>query len=171
MNISLRIKLFLIIRSFDFVVEQEDTLPANARTALLLNLNKDIYLIEGSTIVDIVKKAKIKGIDIILVYEQDIEKGGCPFSRLLIIEKTSTELHGPPFRTFREIAIPLYTRDEYHEICLRLILQKMGATNVKEPKFAMAREQINFRSIRGKRSMTKAIRQSFGEKIENIIDK
>ena len=80
------------------------------RYFILLNLNKDISLIEGSTTVDIVKMAKIKGIDIILVHEQDIEKGGCPFSRLLIIEKTSTELHGPPFRTFREISIPLYQR-------------------------------------------------------------
>jgi len=70
--------------------------------------------------------AKNKGIRIILVHEQDLDKGGCPFS--LIIEKTSTELLDPPFKLFREIAIPLYTRDEYRTISLRLILQKMITT-------------------------------------------
>jgi len=45
-------------------VEQDDTLSANARKALLLYLSKDISLIEESTTVDIVKMAKNKGIDI-----------------------------------------------------------------------------------------------------------
>jgi len=109
-------------------VEQKDNVhPPLERQVLLLYLNNDIFLDkEQSKTLEIVKMAKNKGICVILVHEQDIDKGGCPFS--LIIEKTSTELLDPPFKLFREIAIPLYTRDEYRTISLRLILQKMGAT-------------------------------------------
>jgi len=89
-------------------------------------LNNGISLDKESKTLEIVKMAKNKDICIILVHEQDVGKGGCPFS--LIIEKTSTELLDPPFKLFREIAIPLYTRDEYRTISLRLILQRMGAT-------------------------------------------
>jgi len=72
--------------------------------------------------------AKNKGIDIILVHEQDIDNGGCPLS--LVMENTPTELLDP-IQYFKVIAIPLYTRGEYRKISLRLILQKMGATNMK----------------------------------------
>jgi hypothetical protein len=107
--------------------EQSNVLhPPIERQVLLLYLNKYISLDKESKTLEIVKMAKNKGISIILVHEQDIDKGGCPFS--LIIEKTSTELLDPPFKLFREIAIPLYTRDEYRTISLRLILQRMGAT-------------------------------------------
>ena len=37
--------------------------------------------------------AKNKGIDIILVHEQDIDNGGCPLS--LVMENTPTELLDP----------------------------------------------------------------------------
>jgi hypothetical protein len=112
------------------VEQQEDNahLPIE-RQVLLLYLNNDVSLGKESKTWEIVMMAKNEGICIILVHEQDIHKGGCPFS--LIIEKTSTELLDPPFKLFREIAIPLYTRDEYRRISLRLILQKMGATTVR----------------------------------------
>jgi hypothetical protein len=107
-------------------VDQDNVHPPIERQVLLLYLNKYISLDKESKTLEIVKMSKNKGISIILVHEQDIDKGGCPFS--LIIEKTSTELLDPPFKLFREIAIPLYTRDEYRTISLRLILQRMGAT-------------------------------------------
>jgi len=107
-------------------VELDNVPPPIEKQVLLLYLNNGISLDKESKTLEIVKMAKNKGIYIILVHEQDVDKGGCPFS--LIIEKTSTEMLDPPFKLFREIAIPLYTRDEYRTISLRLILQKMGAT-------------------------------------------
>ena len=107
-------------------VEQDNVYPPLERQVLLLYLNSDISRDKESKTLEIVKMAKNKGTSIILVHEQDIDKGGCPFS--LIIEKTSTEMLDPPIKIFREIAIPLYTRDEYRTISLRLILQRMGAT-------------------------------------------
>jgi hypothetical protein len=49
--------------------------------------------------------AKNKGIKSSPSTSKIVEKGGCPFS--LVVDKTSTELLGPPFRIFREIAISL----------------------------------------------------------------
>ena len=43
------------------------------------------------------------------------------------MENTPAELIDSPVNIFRDIAIPLYTRDEYRKISLRLILQKMGS--------------------------------------------
>jgi len=69
-------------------VEQEDNPhPPIQRQVLLLYLTNDISLDKESKTLEIVKMAKNKGIYIILVHEQDIDEGGCPFS--LIIEKTS----------------------------------------------------------------------------------
>jgi len=113
-------------------VEQEDILvypPIGRGQVLLLYLNNATSFNKESKLLEIVKMAKNKGTSIILVHEQDIGKGGCPFS--LVIEKTSTELLDPPFKIFREIAIPLYTRDEYRTISLRLVLRRMGATTEK----------------------------------------
>ena len=69
-------------------VEQDNGPPKIERQqVLLLFLNKYISLDKESKTLEIVKMAKNKGIYIILVHEQDIDEGGCPFS--LIIEKTS----------------------------------------------------------------------------------
>ena len=73
------------------VEEEEDNVhPPIERQVLLpvLYLNSDISLNKESKIFEIVKMAKNKGTSIILVHEQDVGKGGCPFS--LIIKKTST---------------------------------------------------------------------------------
>lgn len=99
-------------------------LPAVGKRVLLLYLNSDTFLNnQADKLADVVKAAKEEGIDTILVHEQDIDRGSCPFS--LIMENTPEELIYPPFNIFRDIAIPLYTRDEYRRISLRLILQKM----------------------------------------------
>ena len=48
---------------------------------LLLYLHKDTFSSAAeSSVAASIKAAKQKGISIILVHEQDIDKGGCPFS-------------------------------------------------------------------------------------------
>jgi len=133
-----------LVEEEDSSVELDNVHPSIERQVLLLYLNNGISLDKEGKTLEIVKMANNKGIYIILVHEQDIDKGGCPFS--LIIEKTSTELLDPPFKLFREIAIPLYRRDEYRTISLRLVLQRMGATMGKRAGrkcFTMRRQSIH----------------------------
>jgi hypothetical protein len=65
-------------------------------------------------------------ISIVLVHEKDTAKGGCDFGDFFA--KAPEELIKPPNNLFRDIAIPLYSTEEYRIISLRQILCKMGAT-------------------------------------------
>ena len=103
---------------------ERDPLTA-PKQILLLYLNKDTFSdVEGS-VAAVVKVAKQKGIDIILAHEQDIDKGGCPFS--YFFKNTPEELIDYPFTIYKDIAIPLYSRDEYRKMSLSLILNKIGS--------------------------------------------
>jgi len=63
-------------------VDQDNVHPPIERHALLLYLKNGISLDKESKTLEIVKMAKNKGICIILVHEQDIDKGGCPLASL-----------------------------------------------------------------------------------------
>jgi len=125
--------------------EYDEVPPVAEKRALLLYLNQDSFSDDENKLADIVKAAKKQGIDTILVHEQDTIIGGCPFSS--IIENTPSELKEPPFRIFKDIAIPLYRRDEYRKISMRLILQKMEAVHVKERSDFVERIRIHGRSF------------------------
>ena len=115
------------------------------KRVLLLYLNRNTFFNnQQDELLGVIKAAKKEGIDFILVHEHDTDKGSCPFG--LIIENTPDELLYPPFNIFRDIAIPLYKRDEYRKISLRVILQKMGAVDdVKR------RRLLQFSSIQSKK--------------------
>jgi len=104
---------------------------ADQKQVLLLYLNKKTFCDSG--VADIVKVAKQKGTDIILVHEQDVDKGGCPFS--YCFDHTPEELTERPYSIFRDIAIPLFTREEYRKISLQKILHKIEGTGKKKRCF------------------------------------
>jgi hypothetical protein len=66
---------------------------------------------------------KDAGIDIMLVHEQDSERGWCKFSQFF--EQTPQILVDPPYQLYNEMAIPLHTRSEYRIVSLRKIITKM----------------------------------------------
>jgi hypothetical protein len=100
-------------------------------TFLLLYLNEHTF--EGSTEDQNELTAIIQScidnsdIRIVLVHEKDTEKGGCDFGDFF--GKAPEELIKPPNSLFQDIAIPLYSIEEYRIISLRHILCKMGATD------------------------------------------
>jgi len=105
--------------------EQISSDLAVQKQILLLYLNKDTFCDGKNDITEAVKVAKGKGIGIILVHEQDIDKGGCPFS--YFFDHAPQWLIDRPYRIFENVAVPLHSRDEYRKVSLRLILQKMVA--------------------------------------------
>merc|ERR1712073_186424 len=65
-------------------------------------------------------------IQIVLVHENDPNKNGCEFWE--IIEETPEELKAEPNRIYsKDIAVSLYSVEEYQRISLHQILSKMGA--------------------------------------------
>jgi hypothetical protein len=99
-------------------------------TFLLLYLNKNTF--EGRAqdqheLTAIIQSCiDNKDIGIILVHEKDRLKGGCEFGDFFAT--APEELIKPPYHLFRDIAIPLYSTEEYRIVSLRQILCKMGAT-------------------------------------------
>jgi len=66
---------------------------------------------------------------IILVHEKDVSKGGCEFDEFF--KHCPEELIKPPNNLFGDVAVPLYTTEEYRIVSLREILCKMGAESMK----------------------------------------
>ena len=113
------------------MLEQISIDLAVQKQILLLYLNKDTFCDGENGITEALKVAKHKGIGIILVHEQDIDKGGCPFN--YFFDHAPQWLIDCPYRIFEGVAVPLYSRDEYRMVSLRLILQQMeaaGKTNL-----------------------------------------
>jgi hypothetical protein len=113
---------------YDLSLSPPDILKV--RTFLLLYLNEHTF--EGSAQDQNELTAIIQSciddseISIVLVHEKDTEKGGCDFGNFF--GKAPEELIKPPNSLFQDIAIPLYSTEEYRIISLRHILCKMGAT-------------------------------------------
>ena len=64
------------------MLEQISIDLAVQKKILLLYLNKDTFCDGENGITEALEVAKHKGIGIILVHEQDIDKGGCPLGKL-----------------------------------------------------------------------------------------
>merc|ERR1719512_195556 len=63
------------------------------------------------------------GIHIILVHDQDTAKGACKFNNL--IRATPQYLVNEPLNLYKDLAIPLYSVNEYRVTSLMMILNKM----------------------------------------------
>ena len=70
-----------------------------------------------------------RNVQVILVQEKDISKGGCEFETFFA--KAPEELLQPPISLFDEIAIPLYNEEHYRVVSIRQILLKMGGVEVE----------------------------------------
>ena len=101
----------------------------DTKTVLLLYLNRDFFVDSESVLREVVKSSiDDPNIKIVLVHEQDVAKGGCPFN--LFFEQVPQVLIDPPYQIFnKETAIPLYSNDEYRTVSLCQILHRF--TTVK----------------------------------------
>ena len=67
---------------------------------------------------------------IILVREQDSERGACKFS--VISSNTPQDLLDKPYQIFNSLATPLYSFDGYRMISLRQVILNMDGVVVKD---------------------------------------
>ena len=103
-NIDVPTYLLLYLNQYTFSQEDEDK---GGLTSLLESCIKD------------------QAINLVLVHEHDVVKGGCDFG--LYFKKAPQHLINEPYNLFKEIATTLYSEPEYRRVALKLLLCKMGA--------------------------------------------
>eukprot|EP00593_Proboscia_inermis_P011761 CAMPEP_0171324768 /NCGR_PEP_ID=MMETSP0816-20121228/116392_1 /TAXON_ID=420281 /ORGANISM="Proboscia inermis, Strain CCAP1064/1" /LENGTH=322 /DNA_ID=CAMNT_0011823787 /DNA_START=139 /DNA_END=1104 /DNA_ORIENTATION=+ len=132
-------------------------LPSH-RAVLLLYLNKHVFDDEKSgketRTSALVKRATDLGLKLVLVHEQDPEKGACPFNDFFHL--TPSDLLNKPYNIYNTLAIPLHASLEHRRVSLRCILRSMGSST---PKHQVALSKFA-KSVR-KRIM--GVRDSDGE--------
>ena len=104
-------------------ITEFDPASIQKKSILLLYLNKDTFLDEGNKLEKVVQSAKDLNIDIILIHEDDIGNGGCPFS--LFFKQAPQSLIDPPHELFQEMAISLYSTTEYRRVSMRKIIDRI----------------------------------------------
>ena len=97
---------------------------SDTSTVLLLYLNEDFFDDDGEGILRQVVQSSLEdpSIKVVLVHEQDVESGGCPFS--YFFGRVPQYLIDPPYEIFKDIAIPLYSTEEYRVVSIRQIIRQ-----------------------------------------------
>ena len=96
------------------------------KAVMLVYLNKQTFKSDGCYLGETIDCVIEEGIQIVLVHENDVNENGCEFWE--IIEQTPEELKTTPNSIYsNDIAVSLYSIDEYKRISLHQILSKMGA--------------------------------------------
>merc|ERR1712038_2220828 len=100
------------------------------KTVMLVYLNINTFQQDSESLLyDCIKYALDKSIKVVFVHEKDTTKGGCSFHE--IISQTPQKLLAKPYNIYSEdLAVSIYSVNEYEKVGLRQILKKMGAKSI-----------------------------------------
>jgi len=118
--------------SADMVVVAEMAPGAAAPTGkatLLIYLNHATFSDPGGATAAAVKRALDLKMPVVMLHEQNEDKGGCPF--FIFFNHTPRDLQIAPYRLFDALAVPLYPSAELRAISLRYALRGMGAKPIQ----------------------------------------
>ena len=119
------------------------------QSVMLLYLNRSVFNDSDEYLLDNTIKVLESGVPIILVHEVNTNYGGCPFGD--IIMQTPTGLIEHPYNLYSEnLAVSLYSINEYRKVSLRQILLKMGAMPVSSTQLQVLAAKFRRRCILGK---------------------
>jgi hypothetical protein len=124
----------------DAVVNEHSAAP-QGKTAMLLYLTKDTFLDSDGKVADAVRKALDLNISIALVAEQDVSRGGCPFS--VFFDQTPKHLQVQPYSLYNELAVPYYPSPVHCTISRRHVLRKMGAEEMRLSESARGTDETS----------------------------
>jgi hypothetical protein len=99
------------------------TIPNAESDFFILYLKDGIFSDVDGQMKDKVKNVIQSGMNIVLIHEQDPDRGGLEFQ--FIITQTPNELLG--LKLYNDMALPLHTFEAYRMLGLRQVLGKMGA--------------------------------------------
>ena len=96
------------------------------QVAILVYLNKDTFKDTDCLLCQSIVRSMDNHIPVTLVHENDANKGGCSFGE--VMKQTPKQLMAKPYRIYSEdIAVNLYSIEEYQKISIHQLLSKMGA--------------------------------------------
>jgi len=98
-----------------------DTNEDTNNGVMLLYLNKDLFNDATGKLKNFVVSLLDENVKIIMIHEQDVEKGHCSFEEIIHLTPNDVLARG----LYNDIAIPLYTRAEYRDVSLNLVLKKL----------------------------------------------
>jgi hypothetical protein len=98
-----------------------------------------VFLDKEGTVAVLVKKAMDSRIPVVMLHEQDVDLGGCPFN--ILFEQTPKELQKSPYKLFDIVAVPLFPTPEHRKMSLRMTLRNMGAKRPPRSTLKKARSQ------------------------------
>ena len=98
----------------------------NRETVMLVYLNKSTFQDTGCTLSESIIHSIHHNIKVVLVHENDPNKGGCDFEE--IIQNTPKDLLENPYRIYSgDTAVSLYSFEDYKKTSLHQLIGKMGA--------------------------------------------
>ena len=108
----------------------QDNIP-DRPTFLVLYLNQYVFESnnedERATLISTIQSCiDDPNINLVLLHEQDVLKGGCEFD--LFYEEGPQELINPPYDLLTQAPVKLYSSPEYRSVSLRLLLCEMGGS-------------------------------------------
>ena len=92
------------------------------KKVMLLYLNKKTFQDDEGRLKEAVLYSLDNAINVVMVHEQDVNKGYCAFEQLFL--QTPKELLARGL--YNDIAIPLYRRKEYNAVSMRLLSKKLN---------------------------------------------
>ena len=96
------------------------------QAVMLVYLNSATFQASECLLRQSIKCAVKKGVKVVLVHENDTNKKGCAFGE--IMNQTPDELLKKPYNIYAEdIAVCIYSTEEYQKISIHQLLTKMGA--------------------------------------------
>ena len=116
------------LQEAETVLNEHSSAP-QGKTAMLLYLTKDTFLDSDGKVAAAVQHALDLKISIALVQEQDVSRGGCPFS--VFFDQTPKHLQLQPYSLYNELAVPYFPSTVHCTISRRHVLRKMGAVELR----------------------------------------
>jgi len=105
------------------------SLQERGKVYFILYLNENLFCNDNGECSKVVKFMMDNHIPVLLVHEQENSMGGCPFEKCFNL--TPSEFVELPYKLYeKDVAVPLYSADEYRKVSLRLLLSKLGAASV-----------------------------------------
>jgi len=116
----------------------------NKEAVMLVYLNKMPFQGTNTNLSNSIIRAIEQNIQVVLVHENDTNKGGCAFWE--IMEQTPVQLKSKPYSIYsNDIAVSLYSIEEYQRTSLRQMLFKMGAKPARPKGVSYAFESMRKR--------------------------
>ena len=103
----------------------------------LLYLNRDTFLDEGGQLTAQLRAARAGGVPVVMLHEQDPERGGCDFSRFF--ETTPADLIEDGL--YKDLAVALMHGDDFRSVSYVLLAIRLGATEKGKLKRTASREE------------------------------